>query len=551
MKTSTPHTPFRGFRGILSLTVLLMLLLAVIVLPSNAQPRTLQFGVGAVGQIDAAAPLSLFVFSGIEGELITVEVFGLTAGFTPTLTLLSPAQQPVGAATGGGAVLSLVAVLPTDGNYSLLVGSLNGQSGEFAVRLDGGITGQAFPMLLDEQLRAQVVPNGLPQVLTFDASQAGFVLQLGDPFAAVPAPDSLRFAAQVIASNGGMLAEFDGVFGALALVPPGAGRVYVIISGASVQDAGGLDIVLLSPGTLSSSASSSTTSSSSSTSTSSTSTTSTSPLATPEVTGPVTTTSTGACGLIAGPNGVNVRAGDGTNFAPITQIEPNGVRPVTGRNANNSWYTINVNGTLGWVAAQVITLTGDCSNLEVLSAGSPPPQPTVSSANPTATTSGGNQGPTPTPSATTDNSQQPTQPGPTATPTATSTATSTPTTAAPTAPPDNNTHRFNVNRNSGGTFSEFISYPDGDTTDRIEMIVDLGQVGGEATRTVTLSLNCNGSGTQFVRFTLTSPNAQRFGCGQSITVRYSAPFSTGYYYVFMEDGGPAYVNYTLVATTQP
>ncbi|MBK8138252.1 MAG: SH3 domain-containing protein [Chloroflexi bacterium] len=525
------HAPpaHRRFR----LSILMLIALVAMALPSSAQPLTLQFGVGAVGQIDAAVPLSLFVFSGLEGELVAVEIFGLTAGFTPTLTLLSPSQQPIGAPTGSGGALSLAAVLPADGNYSLLVGSLNGQPGEFAIRLDGGVTGQAFPMLPDEQLRAEVVPNGVPQVLTFDASQTGFVLQLGDPFATGPTPDNLRFAAQVVASSGGLLAQFDGVYGALTLVPAGSGRVYVVISGASPEDGGGLDIVLRSPGTLSSTSSSTS---------SSTTSSSSDPVATPEVTGPVTTTSsTGECTLIAGPNGVNVRAGDSTNFAPITQIEPNGTRAVTGRNANNSWFTIDVNGAVGWVAAQVVTLNGNCSNLQVLSAGSPPPQPTSSN----------QQGPTATSTATTSNNQQPTQentqPGPTATPSATPTAT----TAAPTAPPDNTTHRFDVNRNSGGTLNEVISYPDGDTTDRIEMIVDLGQVGGEATRNVTLTLNCNGNGTQFVRFTLTSPNAQRFGCGQSITVRYSAPFSTGYYYVFMEDGGPAYVNYTLVASTQP
>jgi uncharacterized protein YraI len=522
-----------------AILLFIFVLVSLLIVPASAQPSIIIAGTGLVGQINDTSPLSLFVFSGLEGELISVKLFGLTAGFTPTLAFLNASQQTVGTAVGSDGALTLATILPSDGNYSLLIGSLNGQPGEFAIRVDSNITGQPFPLVAGEQLRAEVPAGGNPQILTFDAGSAGFLMQLGDP-SGMDTAGKLRFSAQIVSANDGLLAEYHGIYGALTAIPGDAGRIYAVVGAASPEDTGSLDIVLLSPGAASTSVSGDDTSGSTSSSSSDTP----GPVQTPEVTGPSTTTSgTGGCVVTAGPNGVNIRGGDGTNFAPVGQIEPNGQRPATGRNANASWYAIDVNGTTGWVSAQVVTLSGECGNLPVVAVGSQPSQPTTSGSNPTATNTTQQTGPTATPSATLAG-QQPTEP---ATPTATPSPTGT---SAPVAPPDNQTHRFDVHRDNGGTFSEVVSYPDGDITDRIEMRVDLGQVGGESTRNVTITLNCNGSGTQNLYMTLTSPNAQRYGCGQSITTRYSAPFGTGYYYVFM-DGGPGYVNYTLVASTQP
>lgn len=516
------NAPPRRFRCRLAVVLTSLLLLTFTV---HAQPQTLQYGTGATGQITAAAPLSFFVIPGLQSEVLTVDVIGLSDNFTPTVSLLSPSQQPVGTTTGSDGSLRLSAVLPVDGNYSLLVGSVNGQAGDFAVRVDGSQTFQAFQIGEGETLQGDIVPNGSPLLLTFQVAESPFVLEIGTPHAAAIDPTALRFSAQVIAANGGQLAQYSGIYGALTLIPPGSGQVFVLISGATADDGGRISIHLSAPGASSASSSSSTSSSSTST--------------TPDVT---SQTSSGACGVIAGPNGVNVRAGDGTDFAPIAQIEPNGQREVIGRNANTSWYAINASGQTGWVAAQVVTLTGNCNGLPVLTAGSAPQQPTAVSGQPTTPAQ-------PLPTATVEG--QPTQEGqpPTDIPPAAPTATAT--TAVQIAPPDSQTFRFDVDRNNGGSFTEVISYPEGDTSDRIEMRVNLGQVGGEATRTVTISLNCNGTGTQYVRFAITSPNGQRYSCGQSITTRYSAPYSTGYYYVFIEEGGPSYVQYTLVATTQP
>lgn len=503
-------------------TLWLMVILTCLwaVLPTQAQPQTLQFGVGSIGQIDSVTPVSLFVFSGTEGDLINVRVVGLTGGFIPTLSLLSPSQLPVGTAQSNNATLSISAVLPATGAYSILVGSLNAQPGEFAIRLDSNTTAQAVELLPDDPIRAEFSGNGEVQVLTFPVTETT-VLQFGDPSASIPPSGSLKFSAQVVTAMGGQVASYSGLYAAQTVIPSDAGRTYVIVTGASSEDIGGLDIVLRAPGGSTSAGE-----------------TTTQPAATSQPIDP-----SGVCTVVAGPNGVNVRSGDGTGFGVVGQLPPGESRPVTGRNASSTWYTIDVNGSTGWVAAQVVTVGGSCANLSVVSAGSPPAvQPTATTGQqvgPTATTTGPTEPPPPTVEGATQ------APPPTLAPTMT------PTTESPAAPPDADPHRWDVDRNNGGTFSEFVSYPSGDTSDRVELRINLGQVGGEATRDVTVTLNCNGNGTQNIRFTRTSPNAQRFGCGQSITFRYSAPFSTGMYYVFLEDGGPSYVNYTLVATTAP
>lgn len=483
-RLASTHTP-RFFQ-----LALIFTLLSIILLPVSAQPRTLQSGIGVTGAVSAEAPLSLFIFSGIEGEIVSISAMSLTSGFTPTFTILDSAQRPL--ASGDG--LSATVILPADGSYTLLVGGQNNQAGEFVIRVDGGATGQVFPMIPDEQLRVDVAPTGSAQVLSFTSAGSDYLLRLGTP--EIGGGNATPFDARIVTATSGLIADYHGIPGAYLLIPAGSGQVYVILNAAS--RAGGVDIILQSSGA----------------STSGTPATSTGQQTAP-------TSTDGACTLTAGASGVNVRAGDGTNFAVIAQLT--GSSAVIGRNAANTWFAVNTSSGTGWVAGQVVTLGGNCNNLQVLAVTAAPQQPTAAPAqvNPTTPPQG-------------DNGQttQPTNaPAPTQAP------------DTPTAPADNATHRFDVNRNSGGSFSEVISYPNGDTTDRIEMVVNLDSV--TTSRNITITLNCNGTGTQNVTLSL---NNNTVGCGQSITARYNREQPRGYYTVAINSGGPSYVNYTLVAT---
>jgi hypothetical protein len=208
---------------------------------------------------------------------------------------------------------------------------------------------------------------------------------------------------------------------------------------------------------------------------------------------------------------------------------------VIGINAARSWYAIDYNGQTGWVFADVVTISGPCDNLPIIESGGPG-VPTLAVTATASSTLDPNVTPTATATATAT-VEGATEPPPTATYTATS---------AQEAPPDSNTFRFDVDRDNGGTFSEVISYPGGDTSDRVEVHVNLSQ---NTSRVVNLTLTCSGTGTENVRFTRISPNAQQYVCGDTITYRYAHPDSTQPYYVFIPSGSTSYVNYTLTATT--
>ncbi|MBL8156572.1 MAG: SH3 domain-containing protein, partial [Anaerolineae bacterium] len=55
---------------------------------------------------------------------------------------------------------------------------------------------------------------------------------------------------------------------------------------------------------------------------------------------------------------LNVRAAPDVSGAILVKISANETYPVTGKNANASWYQINVNGVVGWVSARFVRLNG-------------------------------------------------------------------------------------------------------------------------------------------------------------------------------------------------
>ncbi|MBI2760476.1 MAG: SH3 domain-containing protein [Chloroflexi bacterium] len=99
---------------------------------------------------------------------------------------------------------------------------------------------------------------------------------------------------------------------------------------------------------------------------------------------------------------VNVRSGPGTDFPPISALQPGGTARVVGRNADASWLRIELAEGPGWVSAGVVEVTGELQSIP------------ISDANATAT---------PSPTATGTRT-------PTSTPTQTATVTRTPTPAA-------------------------------------------------------------------------------------------------------------------------
>lgn len=80
--------------------------------------------------------------------------------------------------------------------------------------------------------------------------------------------------------------------------------------------------------------------------------------------------------------GVNVRRGPGTNFnPPIGSYAAGNTAEVVGVNPSRDWYKVRYYNADGWVAASLMTIAGDTSNLPV-DAGPPTPVPATATSIP-------------------------------------------------------------------------------------------------------------------------------------------------------------------------
>lgn len=71
-------------------------------------------------------------------------------------------------------------------------------------------------------------------------------------------------------------------------------------------------------------------------------------------------------GTIAGSSNVNIRSGPGANFNVVTVAAPGTQIALRGRNADSSWLAVTVGGVEGWVAAFLVSTTGDVGSLPTL-----------------------------------------------------------------------------------------------------------------------------------------------------------------------------------------
>lgn len=73
---------------------------------------------------------------------------------------------------------------------------------------------------------------------------------------------------------------------------------------------------------------------------------------------------------------INVRSGPGTAYPVVGQFNPGQTAPVTGRNAEQSWWQVSLaDQSLGWVFGELVQLSGSSDGIPVAEA--PPPPPTA------------------------------------------------------------------------------------------------------------------------------------------------------------------------------
>lgn len=253
------------------------------------------------------------------------------------------------------------------------------------------------------------------------------------------------------------------------------------------------------------------------------------------------TQTSGACGNIIRTQ-LNMRDGPNISANKITTLPPGAVVSVDGYNSDGSWRHGTYNGSTGWFSAgqQYSYSSGDCSGLTDVSGGAPP-------------SSGG----TPDMTATQYYYQTATAQALSGTPDATATfeyyLTQTAEASngnAQYAPTDND-HFWDIDRDPGAyQFSEQISYPDGDTEDKIFFSIDLVPGVNTAFRNVQFSLVCTpvGGSVDDVRWG-TGAQVHNNVCGGSIGPNaFTDDSHQVLLLVTIESGDYAYVNYTIVAT---
>jgi hypothetical protein len=316
---------------------------------TQAQTPELTYGTSTLGKLDSGMPFSFFRFQG--QRLVSFD-----AMFQPTLSLVAPTGQQLAFGwqdvTSPGNHARVDILLPQDGLYNVQVGTQDGGDGQFMLRLDGLNINQAHPALTEETFMVDFASGSPQQMLRVEGSLSDVqVLQFegsgGQFFASVHGANGTLLG--IVTSNPQGLAYFA--------LPPNDATYTVFITNADVQP----QTVLLSIGQGESTQFIQTTPSS------------------------TIASNTGACTVITGNGGTNLRTGPGTNYTVLTTLPGQTQYTVTGQ--NTGWYAIQHQNSTGWLFGGVTSLTGACNSVSVINAPAPPS--TISSGS---TDAGGNSG---------------------------------------------------------------------------------------------------------------------------------------------------------------
>lgn len=536
----------------------------------SAQGSAIGYNSPVIGTISAQSPLAVYFFTGAAGDLVTIHVAAISPGLDPALALNDPGGVQLARADGDpfGASASdarLDYQLPTSGVYLVIVSAMNATAGDFLLRVNGQPAPAAIPVS-DDQPGQAAVDSAQGQTFAVSGPAAVTIAALDPAFAfSVIVRDANGAVIAVATSTGQPVGLSIGpgphTLYIRAIVPGSSGQVQVLIS-----DTVGGDLPA--------------------------------PVQTEEASAPdepavvtVTPSATSAC--LAESNSaasVNIRVQPTTSSAIVGLLPPGDVLTIVGRFID--WYAVAFNGGTAWVFSGVVSLSGSCETVPLLSPAATA-APTIApllitataSATPTASATIVTNTPTasatlgaaatltatssPTASATppADGTVAPTPtatataPPPTVAPTSTATATATapPPTAAPThtatvapatAPPDASFNSpLNIPLDSTASSTDFVSYPSGDTEDRVRyditgMNPNAALSGGQAR--LILAVSCFGTGTQNLQF---SVGGQTFACGQTIvdqTVTYDS--RTGTVTITAVGGANTYVQWVLTGT---
>ena len=347
----------------LSVAMLLwVLLISTLSVSAQANATPINVGENKAGEIvdpDVSVLYSLTVGAPMS---INLQVLAITSGFAPNFRVLDPAGVVILDSANPGAQAIVRAALnlsSANAAYTVEVRSANNTPGQFLISLEAGT-----PLAAPQPLTAGTAVEGLVddettrQVYTFSGALDDVLLlnvQVTD--AETGAVIALRDA-----DNGDLLSVSSARLGSINMrILSGAANYRLDMShdggratnfvicltaedaAATCPDAAAGNTADVTPTVV---------------------------VAAPSLTptfAPVALDPNGACQVTsARGTAINVRGGAGTNFGIVGSLSPNGTGLVIGRLADNSWFQVNVNGTLGWVSATVVILGGNCAGVSIV-----------------------------------------------------------------------------------------------------------------------------------------------------------------------------------------
>lgn len=392
-----------------ALVVVFALLMTGIVGVAAQAGQPILIGQNQTGEITAGAAAISYTLSIGAAQNVSVQVFSITTGFQPALIVLDPSGIALAQSSGSGTgSVALPVTLGTPGAYTLVVGTANGQPGQFLISVQpGAALTPPTPLQPGTPASSQVTATDALRAFSFTglAGDAVVISVTGAPGAITGPVVRLKDAlsGETLALSGARM------IGASFRVPAGAVNYIIEIAhggsagieaftvcasgisgGVACPAAGGgvvvvpnqaipTQVVIIQPPAVAT--------------------------AVPTQFRPVSIPANGACSVASSQGStINVRSAPTTTSPTVAQLPNNQIALVTGRLPDGSWYQVNFNGISGWISGSVVTVGGLCAAV-------PSVVPTPVGGNPVI--------PTLTPSAT--------LPGPTATATATLTPTLPPT----------------------------------------------------------------------------------------------------------------------------
>ncbi|MGJ3240933.1 MAG: hypothetical protein ACFE0Q_19650 [Anaerolineae bacterium] len=468
----------------------LILILSFSVITSQAQ-QTLAYGSGTVGTLAATTPVVIYTFQGNAGDSVTIQVFGLTPDLQPAISLNAITGQQLATSSNDNTNIASNSArinhrLNQTGIHTIIVTALNAGTGDYAIRLDGIATTQETQV--DETGNSTGTVSAGNNLLIYSIAANPDTAQV----ATITTNDEgVVFSVSVFSLSGQQIGLLSGSSeqASITTLPAGTGT-YTLEVTVNAQADGSVNVSVTPIGDSSAQEP---------------------PTLEPESSGEVTQTA-----------------------EPQQEVEPTLEPESSGEATQTATTQQQVTSTVEPESPDDATQTAPTQQQQVQATATFTPSYTPTQQQQVQATA------TFTPSYT------PTQPA-TATPTPSYTPTTPP---VQVAPPDS---RFNnpltIELDSTVSVLNFVSYPDGDTEDRVRYDVtgmnnNSALSGGRAR--LVISVSCFGQNTDQIQF---FTGGQTYSCGQTIVDReVTADSDTGSIVITAIGGEGTYVQWVLTGT---